>query len=87
MLTPPNDGDPLTYALTFTFRATNNDVEYDTLITSLRIATGVGVVSLKVRCNYQLVVNHVKVEYATRGEQMKIRLWETKALVQSFQLF
>lgn len=84
MLTPPNRGEPLRYALILTFKATNNEAEHEALITGLIITKGVGVASLKVYCDSQLVVNQVKGEYITKGEQMKKYLREAKTLVGSF---
>lgn len=72
------------YALILTFKATNNEAEYEVLITRLRIAKGVGVASLEVYCDSQLVVNQVKGDYVAKGEHMKKYLKEVKALVYSF---
>lgn len=69
------------YALILTFKATNNEAEYETLIEVLRIAKGVGVTSLKVYCDFQLVVNQVKGDYVAKGKQMRKYLTEAKALV------
>ena len=40
ILMPPDGGPPLRYALALTFRATNNEAEYEALLTGLRIARG-----------------------------------------------
>lgn len=52
VLTPPNGGIPLWYSLVLTFKATNNEVEYETLIIGLHVARGVGATSLRVKCDY-----------------------------------
>lgn len=55
VLTPPNGGKPLRYALALTFKATNNELEYEAFITGLRLARGRGVNTLRVICDSQLV--------------------------------
>lgn len=81
------EGEPLRYALVLTFKATDNEVEYETFIMGLRLPKGVGAASLKVYCNSQLVVNQVKGEYAAKGENMKVYLKEAKALAGSLADF
>lgn len=43
VLTSPNVEKTLMYALALTFNATNNEIEYESLITGLCLARGVGV--------------------------------------------
>lgn len=58
-------GEPLKYVFILTFKATDNEVEYEALITDLRLAKGLDMTSLKVNCETQLVVNLVvKDDYA-----------------------
>ncbi|PKI74776.1 hypothetical protein CRG98_004794 [Punica granatum] len=52
----PSEGEPLKYALVLTFPATNNEAEYEALITGLLIAKGVGITNLHVKCDSQFVV-------------------------------
>ncbi|XP_071914118.1 uncharacterized protein [Coffea arabica] len=42
-------GEELTYALRFDFPASNNETEYETLLTGLRIAHRMGITAIKVR--------------------------------------
>ncbi|XP_071912152.1 uncharacterized protein [Coffea arabica] len=42
-------GEELTYALRFDFRASNNEAEYEALLTELRIAHQMGITAIKVR--------------------------------------
>lgn len=48
ILTPPEGGDPLRYALVLTFKATNNEAEYEAFITGLQLSRWIGAVSTKV---------------------------------------
>lgn len=67
VLTPSDGGAPLRYALVLTFKATNNETEYEVLITGLRLAKGLCVASLHVYYDSQLVVKPVKEEYMVKG--------------------
>lgn len=60
MFTPPDGGGPLRYVLVLTFKAINNEAKYEALIVGLRIAKRIGVASLELYCDSQLVVNQVK---------------------------
>lgn len=60
MLTSPYGCTSLRYALVLNFKATNNEAEYEALITGLRLAKSLGVASPYVYCDSQLVVNQVK---------------------------
>lgn len=55
VLTPPNGGEPMQYALIF--KAMNNEAEYEALIKCLQQARGTCVASLMVKCDSQLAVN------------------------------
>lgn len=57
-----NGGEQLIYSLSLNFKATNNKVKYNALITSLSLARVVGVASLRVKCNSKQVVSQVKRE-------------------------
>lgn len=87
ILAPPDRGPPLRYALALTFRATNNEAEYEALVTGLRIPRGVGVEHLRVKCDTQLVVNQVNGQYAALKPSMKTYLREVKSLIEKFKSF
>lgn len=57
--TPPNRGEPLQYTLAFTFKSTNNEAEYESLLTTLRLTLGISVDTLRVKCDSRLVVKQV----------------------------
>ena len=50
-------GEELAYALRFDFRAFNNASEYEALIAGLEIARKLGIESIKVYNDSQLIVN------------------------------
>ncbi|XP_068329797.1 uncharacterized protein [Pyrus communis] len=58
VLTTP-DKVVMEYALHFKFKASNNEAEYETLLTGLRLAKHLGVKQIDIFSDSQLVVNHV----------------------------
>ncbi|XP_027077127.2 uncharacterized protein [Coffea arabica] len=64
-------GEELTYALRFDFPASNNEAEYEALLTGLRIAHQMGITAIRVRSDSQLVVLQVRGEYEAKEEVMK----------------
>lgn len=54
------------------FQATNNEGEYEALVTGLRQQSGMPNKSLRVKYDSELIVNQVKGEYATKGKTMKV---------------
>ena len=47
-------------AICIGFKATNNEIEYEALLTELRVITELRVESLDIFCNSQLIVNQVQ---------------------------
>lgn len=64
-------GRQLKYALVLSFRATNNEAEYEALINGLLIARGAGVTRLQVKCDSQLVVHQLTGDYTARIDKMQ----------------
>jgi ribonuclease HI len=54
MIIPP-EGDILKYAIQLEFSTTNNNVEYERLVTGLRLAKDLGIQLLLIRGDSQLV--------------------------------
>ncbi|GKA96976.1 reverse transcriptase domain-containing protein [Tanacetum coccineum] len=86
ILTNP-EGMEFTYALHFEFTATNNEAEYEALITGLRIAARMGVRNLEANVDSRLVANHVLGEYVAKEDNMIRYLDKTKSLIQGFDRF
>lgn len=61
-------GRKLRYALRLEFAATNNDAEYEAVIAGLELALEIGVGSLCLRSDSQLIVNQIMGEFQARGE-------------------
>ncbi|XP_058111581.1 uncharacterized protein LOC131254895 [Magnolia sinica] len=58
------------YAIRLSFKASNNEVENEALLAGLRLAASLGVQTLQVRCNSQLVVNHISTKYEAKEMMM-----------------
>ncbi|GFS32777.1 hypothetical protein Acr_00g0024570 [Actinidia rufa] len=63
-------GDQMEYAIRIGFKATNNEAEYKALLADLRVATEIGVDSLDVFSDLQLVVNQVQGDYPAKDTRM-----------------
>jgi ribonuclease HI len=62
VLIPP-EGDILKYAIQLEFQTTNNTVEYEGLITGLRLTKDLDIWCLLIRGDSQLVAKQVQKEY------------------------
>ena len=63
-------GKTLKYAVRLQFLVTNNEVEYETLLTGLKLAKMLGSKDLIVQVNSQLVINQVREDYDVKKERM-----------------
>lgn len=59
------------YAIKFTFKTTNNEVEYETLLVGLSVTESLGATEVEVRVDSQIVINQVLGEFNTKGEKLK----------------
>lgn len=60
----------LEYAVHFSFRTTNNEAEYEALLTGLEIAEEIGIRSLVIFTDSQLVVNQVKGKFEINEQKL-----------------
>lgn len=67
------------------YPTTNNEVEYETLITGLLITKGARAWRLNVKCDSQLVVNQVQGKYEAREEKMKAYLDKVRSVIVCFE--
>lgn len=81
------EGFECSYALRFNFPASNNEAEYEALITGLSLARRLGVVRLKVHSDSQLVVKQVLGEYEAKEDSMKKYLARVGLLMKDFDSF
>nr|GEV60990.1 reverse transcriptase domain-containing protein [Tanacetum cinerariifolium] len=82
-----SEGMEFTYALRFRFDATNNEAEYEALISGLRIAEHMGVKNLQANADSRLAANLVNGTYVTKEADMIRYLEKVKSLAGSFKAF
>ena len=78
------EGHKLSSAILFSFRATNNDVEYEALINDLQLALEMKLENLNVFSDSSLVVFQVNEGYRTRGPQTKLYYKFMNGLIKRF---
>ena len=71
LLLTNSEGMVTEYALRFDFKASNNQAEYEALLAGLRMAKELGINSLRVFSDSQLIVGQVKGEFGR-----ETRLWQ-----------
>ena len=81
------EGHRMHYALRFRFKASNNEAEYEALITGLELSRELKVESLDIYSDSQLVVCQIKDEYQAREEKMAAYLRKTRELLRSFSSY
>jgi ribonuclease HI len=86
VLIPP-EGNILKYAVQFEFPATNNIVEYEGLVTGLRLAKDLSIRQLLIRGDSQLVARKVQKEYHCNNDNMVEYLVEVQRMEKFFDGF
>ncbi|XP_022158860.1 uncharacterized protein LOC111025322 [Momordica charantia] len=75
------------YALRFSFRTSNNEAEYEALLTGLRIARALGASHIKVFSDSQLVVSQIKEEYQAKDSRMEKYLSKVRSYLIQFRTY
>ena len=83
VITTP-DGEILKYGVQLKFSATNNEAEYEGILTRLRLGKALGVKNLLVQNDSKLVIGQIKGEYKVKEERMQKYLRLTKYLTHEF---
>ena len=73
--------------LRFGFKTINNEVEYEVLLSSLKLALELQVESIEVFTDSQRVVSHINGDYEARDATMSKYLFEVKKLASCFHCF
>ncbi|XP_065621860.1 uncharacterized protein LOC136064257 [Quercus suber] len=84
VITTP-DGEVLRYGVQLKFPATNNEAEYEGILTGLRLRKGLGARNLLVQNDSKLVIGQIRGEYEAKEERMQKYLKLTKHLTQEFE--
>ncbi|KAL5560858.1 hypothetical protein UlMin_030605 [Ulmus minor] len=78
------DGVKLSCAVRFKFKATNNQAEYEALLSGLRLAKEVSARHLTIYSDSQLVISQVNSEFQAKGEKMASYLEKAKEAMNQF---
>ncbi|XP_071729198.1 uncharacterized protein [Rutidosis leptorrhynchoides] len=81
------DGEEHTYALRFEFPASNNEAEYEALLSGLRMAEKIRIKYLKVSVDSQLVANQMNGMFEARDPAMQNYLALEKEMANKFKCF
>ena len=68
IITP--EGETLKYGVRLKFPATNNEAEYEGVLTGLRLGKALGVKNLLIQSDSKLVIEQIKGEYEVKEERM-----------------
>jgi ribonuclease HI len=72
-------------SLTINFPASNNEAEYEALISGLKTAEALGIEELVIYSDSQLVVNQLSEEYEARDDRMRTYLSSAVGLIKGFK--
>ena len=78
------EGDILKYEVQLKFPVINNEVEYETILTGLKIARALRVKNALLRSDLQLVLGQVKGDFEVKETRMQRYLKLTNQLVSKF---
>ena len=79
------EGDKLTYKVCLQYQATNNEVEYETLLKGLELAKSIDAESILILGDFQLVMGQVNGTCEAKEERMKKYLEKVLQLVKKFK--
>ena len=78
------ENDILKYGVQLKFLATNNEAEYEAVLTGLWVAKALGVRNLKLNSDSKLVTGQMNNEYEAKEDRMKRYLALTNQLISNF---
>ena len=74
----------LKYGVQLRFLVTNNEAEYEGILTELRLGKALGAKNLLIQSDSKLVIGQIRGEYEAKEERMQKCLKLTKHLTQEF---
>ena len=78
------EGDEIECMIRLDFPTTKNEAKYETLVVGLDLAKAVGVISVVIHCDFQVITSQVNGEYNYKGEMMKY-LEQARRMVDNLQ--
>ncbi|CAH9118568.1 unnamed protein product [Cuscuta europaea] len=73
------------YAIRFNFRVSNNEAEYEALLSGLRLATGLKAKHIRIKCDSKLVVGQVEGSYEAMEERTRQYRHAAEELLKAFE--
>ena len=83
VITTP-DGEVMKYGVQLKFPATNNEAEYEGILTGLRLGKALDAKNLLIQSDSKLVIGQIRGEYEAKEERMQKYLKLTRQLTQEF---
>jgi len=80
------DEEVLSYSYKFTYKCTNNEVEYVALMLAIQILKGFQVKRVLIRGDFELVIKQLQGEYQSRHPRMRSYRNAIRDLVEGFDL-
>ncbi|TQD74466.1 hypothetical protein C1H46_039994 [Malus baccata] len=80
-------GSMLEHAITLSFKASNNEAEYETLLAGLRMAKDLAVKKLAIHSDSQLITSQVTGEYTAKHPRMAQYLEKVRQQLEAFQTY
>ena len=80
-----HNGEELKYGVQLKLLATNNEAEYEGILTGLRLGRALGIKHLLVQNDSKLVIRQINGDYEAKEERMQKYLKLTKHLIQEFE--
>ncbi|KAK8944743.1 hypothetical protein KSP39_PZI008034 [Platanthera zijinensis] len=81
------EGTRIKQALKIHFTLTNNQAEYEAIITGLRLARELGIQDIKVSTDSMLVAGHINGEFEVREPTLQSYLMKVKSIIRQFHGF
>lgn len=66
-----DEGREHNYAIWLAFKTTNNETEYEALLTGLTVTTSLGSEEIEARANSLVIVNQVRGEFSIKSEKLR----------------
>ena len=79
-------GDKIQCMIRLDFPTTNNEAEYEALVTGLNLAKAAGAENIIVHCDSQVVTSQINGDYECKNDRMKRYLEEVKYRISDLEV-
>lgn len=85
LMSPELEHIPMEYIIHLSFKATNNEAEYEALLVGLHLTKTLGVTRIHIYNDSQLIIRQVTKEYQAKGVRMKAYLEKVRVLLSTIE--